>query len=348
MRRLNILVAVIVLVIGAGVSVFAGTVMKDGFYDEVDVNGVRLRTVEYQLGVAHGRFRAYYPDGRLQASGTYLNGKLDGLLMAYYPDGKPETKMFYRDGVLHGLKTAYYSDGRMMREEPFIAGWKDGLVREYSTKGVLAFERQFRHNQQDGITREYFSSGGVYREYDYRNGVQHGRIREYLVDGRLKGVYRASDGRRSGVGREYFPTGELLNEGFYENDFLNGQVRIYYRSGRPRVRANYTNGKINDPAWREFYESGAIHWVIPVRMDSREGVGREYAEDGQLKAEGFFKDNERSGVFNVYDSHGTLAVKETYAGGWLARRVEFFPSGKVRSDQHFFREEEKYLRGNRI
>ena len=54
--------------------VFAAEPIKDGFYDERDRQGHLKRTVEYQYGKPHGRFRTFYPDGRIDGAGTYLNG----------------------------------------------------------------------------------------------------------------------------------------------------------------------------------------------------------------------------------------------------------------------------------
>src|SRR5271167_4521572 len=80
----------------------ASVPINDGFYSDYDAKGRVVRTVEYRYGVPNGRFRTFYPDGRLMGWGGLVNGKLEGMAQGYYPTGVLRFKSFYVDGQLHG------------------------------------------------------------------------------------------------------------------------------------------------------------------------------------------------------------------------------------------------------
>src|ERR1700688_845718 len=88
-----------------GGRLLAAEPIKDGFYSDYDAKGRVVRTVEYRFGVPNGRFRTFYPDGRLMGWGGYLNGKLQDMAQGYYPTGVLRFKSFYSDGQLHGVST---------------------------------------------------------------------------------------------------------------------------------------------------------------------------------------------------------------------------------------------------
>lgn len=127
-------------------------------------------------------------------------------------------------------------------------------------------------------------------------------------------------------------------DGFFENDKLNGLVKVYYKNGKLRYKANYAAGVIQDPAWREFYETGALHWVVPIVGDKKEGLGREYRETGELLTEGGFVGDQRHGAFKTFDQAGWVSAEDRYEMDRLVRRIEFYSSGKMKSDQYFYAE----------
>src|SRR5580704_13776950 len=105
-----------------GVHAFATDTIKDGFYNDYDAKGRLVRTVEYRYGVPNGRFRTFYPDGRLMGWGGLANGKLDGMAQGYYPSGVLRFKSFYSNGQLQGVSTLYYADSQPKAEITYIRG----------------------------------------------------------------------------------------------------------------------------------------------------------------------------------------------------------------------------------
>lgn len=58
-------------------------------------------------GAREGAFHRYLPDGRLEAEGQYVAGRMDG-----------EWRWFGADGALDAEKSGVYRDGRRVRDLP--------------------------------------------------------------------------------------------------------------------------------------------------------------------------------------------------------------------------------------
>ena len=54
-----------------------------------------------------GELRLYYPDGKVQASLFYANGRQDGKYRVFFADGGLRYSGVYKDGKPEGVLTAY-------------------------------------------------------------------------------------------------------------------------------------------------------------------------------------------------------------------------------------------------
>lgn len=64
----------------------------------------------------------FYPNGNLQWTGTYKNGKEDGTWQFYYSNGSIKTVENYEAGKEHGVSSQFNEQGKKTKEE----FWKHG------------------------------------------------------------------------------------------------------------------------------------------------------------------------------------------------------------------------------
>ncbi len=98
---------------------------------------------------------------------------------------------------------------------------------------------------------------------------------------------------------------ELSDAWWYENGQLNVDVNFssfpcivknYYRNGQQRMEFYYID-----------------EWLTV------EGEYKEWYENGKLKSTGFYKDNEKDGIWKYYKKNGDLEKTEIYDNGKLIR-----------------------------
>ena len=81
-------------------------ILEDVYYNgKTRLKGKSLTSGPYFKG--QGDFTRYYPDGQVQETVTYENGKLTGQRMAYYANGKMQESALYADGKPTGERVTY-------------------------------------------------------------------------------------------------------------------------------------------------------------------------------------------------------------------------------------------------
>src|SRR5579872_2551990 len=98
-------------------------ILEDVYYNsKTRLKGNSLTPGPYFRG--QGDFKWYYPDGQLQETATYDNGKIVGKRMIYYANGKLQDSASYADGKLTGERTTYYKNGN----KQFNGNYNNGVA----------------------------------------------------------------------------------------------------------------------------------------------------------------------------------------------------------------------------
>ena len=123
------------------------------------------------LDNGEGLFEYYYPDGSVQNTGYYKNGKQEGTWQmfnvkrqlidsAFYINGKPKAEAIYN----------YYHDGKLQRYEFSSLITKQKITREYDTAGHIKFYSEFLN--KDGQATYYYPDGTVSNHSVFENNVR--------------------------------------------------------------------------------------------------------------------------------------------------------------------------------
>jgi antitoxin component YwqK of YwqJK toxin-antitoxin module len=315
---------------------------KNTYYHE---NGKISSEGTMRDGKPDGYWKTYSETGILKSEGNRKNYELDSLWNFYDENGKITLQINYLNGkkegirrtiresetieenfsndVKQGLTIYYYPDGKVMRTIPFENGLENGFAREFSPDGTVITLIEYRRGfvmDRENINRTD------------RNGLKQGKWKFFYVNGKVKteGVYR--DDKRNGYFKEYDEKGMLTDVSKYVNDvkqeaapeLVKLDIRTdYYPDGKVKTRASY-KGDVPEGVRREYSTNGEVTAAYTYQkgiviaegiVDDegvRDGPWKEFYADGQLRAEGLYRNGNRIGKWRFYHPNGNLEQEGSY------------------------------------
>jgi antitoxin component YwqK of YwqJK toxin-antitoxin module len=211
-----------------------GYVIAEGLVDE---NGKRI-----------SKWKLFYEDGNLMATGEYKNGKKQGNWKYYYKNNQIEQKGNYLNDKPEGTWYWYYQNGDLLREENYLNGKREGTFIEYDNEGNIITNGEYFDDDKTGY---WFYCVGDHTE---------------------KGSYEL--GLKSGVWEHFYANGTKSFEGAYRNNDPIGKHNYFFPNGTLSLSGKYRNGKKHNK-WKKYNEDGSLFTVyeykngILIKIDGR-------------------------------------------------------------------------------
>jgi antitoxin component YwqK of YwqJK toxin-antitoxin module len=217
---------------------------KDGKVTNAFVyNDVGLKVSEGivdEAGNHTGKWKDFYPDGKVLAEGQYTDNRRTGLWKFYNAAQKTEQTGSYNNGRPDGVWKWYYENGTILREEEYFQGQRDGMYTEYSIDGQVIAQGEYSDGERNG-------------DWKLKNGdfTEEGK---YII------------GLKDGQWKAYYTSGKLKFKGSFVQGNPDGEQSFYYESGKIKETQNFQNG-IRQKTWKKFDEEGAPLLVITYKDD---------------------------------------------------------------------------------
>jgi antitoxin component YwqK of YwqJK toxin-antitoxin module len=313
----------------------------------------------------------YFPDGRLQQSIAYYDGKKEGLSKEYDKNGNVITLMEYHNDFLvsrerinrtdnKNLKLGpwkeFYENGKIKNEKSYLDDQLHGYYKEYDQKGNLVMTMLYdkgaivKSNVEDQpeieIANKYDKDGKLIYSGPYRDSIPVGVHREFGVDGKVKNAYVYNDnglllsegivdeaGNRNGKWKDLYPGGKVQAEGQYTDNRRSGSWKFYNESGKMIQTGAYNAGR-PDGLWKWFYENGAPLREEEYFQGERDGQFAEYSPEGKVITEGQYLAGEKNGTWKY--SNGDYTEEGNYItglkdGNWKS----YYSNGKIKFKGNF-------------
>ena len=115
---------------------------------------VEDKIIEYDIveGIKHGKFKLYFSNGNIAASGQIDGNKNTGKWQYYYESGSLESEGIFVNDLPEGKWVWYYVSGILKEEGYYDLGKRTGIWKSFDEKGDLINETDF--NLQD-TTKDY-------------------------------------------------------------------------------------------------------------------------------------------------------------------------------------------------
>lgn len=228
-------------------------------------NGRVKSSVNIIDGKKQGVYREYNRTGEITASKMYQNDevtgegivdanmKMQGKWKIFYPGGKIKSEGDYKDGKRTGKWTFYYSNGQIEQVGTYANGKADGEWKWYHLNGNTLREEYYISGREDGEMKEFDTNGKTVATGQYVDGLKTGKW-EFKSDSyRYTGAY--VDDAQNGNWKGFFDNGRKAFDGDYLNGLENGEHRYFYEDGQLREIRNYKLG-LPDGEWKSFDEIG--------------------------------------------------------------------------------------------
>ncbi len=198
----------------------------------------------------------FYPNGRINNVGTFIDEKLTGLYKKFFENGQKYIEIEYDQGIENGFFKEYYSNGVLKSDGEYINGRINGRQNIYFENGILSQVATYDNDVLNGETRIYFPGGQIRQISNYKNGKLHGSFRIYHENGTLLSYRNYADDRQQGPFFTYYDNGILQESGIFENDQIVSLLSYNINGILVRV-VNFVGG-IKQGEYYEFYDNGVI------------------------------------------------------------------------------------------
>ncbi len=361
------------------------------FYDQA---GDTTEKISYLYGKKNGYYIKYKKD---PAEGLYVASKelfagdrKEGIAFYYYPDGKIQQTIQYNEGKKEGISKEYDKNGVIITLLEFnndflisrerinrvdAKGFKQGVWKEFYPDGGTKSDKSYKDDQLHGYYKEYDNRGKlvltmlydngsivkskvedepdieIEKKYDengkviysgpFRNKVPVGVHREYGKDGKVTNAYVYNDngllvsegivddaGNRNGKWKDLSPDGKITAEGQYTDNRRTGVWKFYNSSSKLEQTGSYNNGR-PDGLWKWYYDDGSLLREEEYYQGQRDGTFTEYLQNGDIITQGQYTDGEKNGEWKYKSGDNTEEGKYIIGlrdGLWKS----YYPDGKLR------------------
>lgn len=152
------------------------------YYDE---QGNLKATNEFDKSGEKALNKTYAANGRMIATGYYVNQKKNGVWKYYDAvSGQLRLAEDNENGKVHGWSRLYNpNNGTLAEETQYVNGLPEGQCHKFSDTGVLLMECQYHNGVLDGPSKSYYPSTALKEEGQYAKGEKAGTWKTYNEDG---------------------------------------------------------------------------------------------------------------------------------------------------------------------
>ena len=157
----------------------------------------------------------------------------------------------------------------------------------------------------------FFESGKVHEKYQIlkinQDTVRHGNYLRYDENGKVAEECTYVHGKINGV-RKLYTDGLLVSTETRLNDQYHGPFIANHPNGKVQLEANYTQDEMSGIV-KVYYLSGVLKEIVNFDKNVESGPFKEFYENGNVKAEGEYKQQDgpvEHGELKLYDTSGVL------------------------------------------
>jgi len=240
---------------------------------------------------------------------------------------------YLNDSLKEEYKIFYYTNGQKASEGIFVNGKPNKYWKTYDENGVLHSEGNRKDFELDSIWKFYDKDGKLFMEVNYINGKKNGVKKTYYENEII--VENFIDDVKNGMTIYYYPNMRIKKEIYFENGREQGISKEYSIDGTIIGITEYKNGFIVS---REKINRTDIKGL-------KQGVWKEFWENGNVKTECFYNSGKKDGYFKEYDIKGNLINIFKYVNDSLVVdsketkkldvKTEYYPNGVIKKQGSF-------------
>lgn len=201
--------------------------------------------------------------------------------------------------------------------------------------GKKSSEGTMRDGKADGYWKNYYKNGNLKIEGNRKNFQLDSIWKFYSERGKITKAVNYSDGKKNGYTLTYDTNQLVTNKEIFINDIKQGNSFSYYPSGKTKQITPYVKGRPDGYAY-EYSEDSVLITILKYQgailasvdklnrkdeLGKKQGIYKEFYEDGKLKSEKKYKDDVIDGYVKTYDSKGNLTNTEKFNNGKVVKNA---------------------------
>ena len=242
-----------------------------------------------------------------------------------YDNGQIEIQGFLVDSILIGKYTEFYKSGQVKITGEFKnCEYETNHTKIYIVSCGVGNNSTIRKGKKHGEWKVYSENGILESKSNYYCGLRQGNFFYYRENGKLYWIDFYHADKEMGT-QEFYENGLLEKISTYSYEYsehdghdLKKTVETeYYKDGSLKIQREIQELKddIEKENFKEYYPNGFLKTESQIIDLDKNGIFREFYENGNVKYEGIFKDDEPIDKQYFYNSKGEITKIETWKDG---------------------------------
>lgn len=232
--------------------------------------------------------------GAIQLKGQAA-GSDSTFVQYFYPNGQVSSEGIMRDSKPDGYWKTYYVTGVIKSEGIRTNFLLDSIWNFYNQAGEMNMQISYKIGEKSGYSIKYA----------YNNPENPGQAT--LISKELYVM-----GKKEGNSFYYHPTGELMKVVYYKDGKMQGLSREYSRDSTLISVVEYNNNYVTD---RERVNR-------KDEQGQKQGTHRDYYENGKIKKEEHYLDDQLHGYYREFNGKGELVTAMRYERGKIMEEFD--------------------------
>ncbi|MGC4042078.1 MAG: hypothetical protein QM710_15145 [Flavobacterium sp.] len=321
-----------------------------GRSDAFDARGLK-RTYSYRKGERNGPYKTFFPDGKIESKGFYVNDDLYNIKRTYSQTGK----LVYEDTCYDGFVTSsdiYNAKGEKEKTINYVGPSQNINYSLNATKSIYTLKNgtihgsyakkdkfdkpmilaEYKNGNLTGAYKEYSPYETVLKEYTYYNDLIVGQGKSYDLVGNLKLTEEYSFGEESGKSVRYFYNKGKMFEYNQETDNIEGDYTYYNLKGQPILIVNYLDGI--PQYYMKQSKTGDLTDKVMI-ADQSATITSSYP-NGKISIQFTIDKGTKQGDFVINNDQGKPEYTANYKNDLLENyRIQYYANGKIYCKEHF-------------
>ncbi len=193
-----------------------------------------------------GVFKYYYPHDTIRAKVDFKSDGKTAYAKLFHPNGKLMASGKYLNKEIKDSVWTYYDEAAVLiSKENYKIGKKEGLAYIYLPDGAISEERNYKQDIQNGPFKQYFDGKKIKGQGNYIMGNLEGRVSYYFPNGVEVAAGFYKNGAKSGPWIYKNENGSIKEKELYINGKLASkkETDAYFSKNKTIAEPPKTNLK---------------------------------------------------------------------------------------------------------
>jgi antitoxin component YwqK of YwqJK toxin-antitoxin module len=194
---------------------------KQGYWAKADTAGRKLYEGHFKNDLPAGTFTYYHPNGKIKAVSVFTSDGITARTTTWFPSGKKNAEGTYVNEKREGLWRFFSEfDEALVSEEMYKEGKKSGVAKTFFPGKGVAEVVTWKNDAQEGAWEQYFDDGVVKLRCAYKNDQKEGPITVFYPTGQKFTTGQYLKGLPEGTWISYDLDGKIIGTDVYQNGVL--------------------------------------------------------------------------------------------------------------------------------